>query len=158
MNSAPAAPVRPSLNCSTLRRMSANELVTPRARLRRRTRGAKLPRCPGPRSRRRGNAGEHNLRVADTTQGNSVMKQPWPSLRLDDWTASRQTLHMWLQIVGKLRLMQAPLINHWWQVTFYVSPRGLTTSAIPYGTETFDLEFDFIDHQLLIRNSDGRTR
>jgi hypothetical protein len=86
------------------------------------------------------------------------MKQPWPSLRLDDWTASRQTLHMWLQIVGKVRLMQAPLINHWWQVTFYVSPRGLTTSAMPYGTETFDMEFDFIDHQLLIRNSDGRTR
>src|SRR6516164_6030658 len=158
MNSARVAPVRPSPNCSTSRLMSANELATPHARLRRRTRGAKLPRCQGPRSRRRGNAGERNLLVADTTQGDSVMKQHWPPLRLDDWTASRQTLHMWLQIVGKVRLIQAPLINHWWQVTFYVSPRGLSTSAIPYGTETFDMEFDFIDHQLFIRNSDGRTR
>lgn len=86
------------------------------------------------------------------------MAQRWPSLRVEDWTASRQTLHMWLQIVGKIRLVQAPLVNHWWQVTFYVSPRGLTTSAVPYGTETFDMEFDFIDHRLVIRSSEGRAR
>lgn len=82
----------------------------------------------------------------------------WPSLRVPDWTATRDTLHMWTQIVGKIRMAHAPLVNHWWQVTLYVSPRGLTTSAIPYGSGAFDVEFDFIDHQLLIRSSDGATR
>jgi hypothetical protein len=82
----------------------------------------------------------------------------WPSLRVADWTATRDTLHMWTQIVGKIRLAQAPLLNHWWQVTMYVSPRGLTTSAIPYGSAAFDLEFDFVDHQLRIRCSGGETR
>lgn len=65
---------------------------------------------------------------------------------------------MWSQIVGKVRLAHSPLINHWWQVTSYVTPRGLTTSAIPYGTEAFDIEFDFIDHLLGIRKSTGTTR
>ncbi len=82
----------------------------------------------------------------------------WPSLRVDEWTASRDTLHMWTQIVGKIRLAHAPMVNHWWQVTLYVSPRGLTTSAIPYGAGVFDIEFDFIDHQLHIRSSDGGAR
>ncbi|MDH6245668.1 DUF5996 family protein [Mycobacterium sp. OTB74] len=86
------------------------------------------------------------------------MKTRWPSLRIEDWTASRETLHMWMQIVGKIRLEQALLVNHWWQVPFYVSPRGLTTSAVPYGAETFDMEFDFIDHQLVIRASTGQAR
>ena len=65
---------------------------------------------------------------------------------------------MWTQIVGKIRLAHAPMVNHWWQVTLYVSPRGLTTSAIPYGAGVFDIEFDFIDHRLLIRTSDGGAR
>lgn len=82
----------------------------------------------------------------------------WPQLRVDDWTASRDTLHMWTQIVGKIRLAHAPLVNHWWQVTLYVSPRGLTTSAIPYGAGVFDIEFDFVDHRLQIRSSDGGAR
>ncbi|MFI0350511.1 DUF5996 family protein [Actinomadura sp. 9N407] len=82
----------------------------------------------------------------------------WPRLRVADWVETRDTLHMWTQIVGKIRLAHAPLINHWWQVTLYVSPRGLTTSAIPYGTGTFDMEFDFIDHVLRIRGSDGESR
>ena len=56
----------------------------------------------------------------------------WPALRVEDWTATRDTLHMWTQIVGKIRMAHAPLVNHWWQVTLYVSPRGLTTSAVPY--------------------------
>lgn len=84
--------------------------------------------------------------------------QTWPALRVDDWTATRDTLHMWTQIVGKIRLSRAPLVNHWWQVTLYVTPRGLTTSAIPTDTGSFDIEFDFIDHQLRIRSSDGQTR
>ena len=82
----------------------------------------------------------------------------WPSLRVADWTATRDTLHMWAQIVGKVRLACAPLVNHWWQVTFYVSPRGLTTSTIPYRSGAFDIEFDFIDHRLRIRTSDGTIR
>ncbi|MGH9270667.1 MAG: DUF5996 family protein, partial [Ilumatobacteraceae bacterium] len=68
----------------------------------------------------------------------------WPSLRVDDWTETRDTLHMWVQIVGKIRLAHAPLVNHWWQTTLYVSPRGLTTTAVPYGGGTFDMELDFI--------------
>ena len=81
--------------------------------------------------------------------------QVWPRLRVDDWTETRDTLHMWTQIVGKIRLSQAPLVNHWWQVTLYVSPRGLTTGAIPYRGGSFDLEFDFVDHDLRVRTSDG---
>ena len=82
----------------------------------------------------------------------------WPSLRVDDWAPTRDTLHMWAQIVGKIRLAHSPMVNHWWQVTSYVTPRGLTTSTIPHGTEAFDIEFDFIDHLLLIRSSTGATR
>jgi hypothetical protein len=82
----------------------------------------------------------------------------WPSLRIDDWAPTRDTLHMWTQIVGKIRLAHSPMVNHWWQVTFYVTPRGLTTSTIPHATGAFDIEFDFIDHQLLIRTSSGAIR
>ncbi|MDT5218817.1 MAG: hypothetical protein QOF15_922 [Mycobacterium sp.] len=82
----------------------------------------------------------------------------WPSLRVDDWAPTRDTLHMWMQIVGKVRLAHSPMVNHWWQVTSYVTARGLTTSAIPHATGAFDIEFDFIDHKLLIRSSSGATR
>ncbi|GAA0379880.1 DUF5996 family protein [Micromonospora gifhornensis] len=82
----------------------------------------------------------------------------WPSLRVSDWTATRETLHMWTQIVGKIRMAHAPMINHWWQVTLYVSPRGLTTSTIPYGTGAFEIEFDFLGHQLDVRTSSGDAR
>ncbi|MFC4011142.1 DUF5996 family protein [Nonomuraea purpurea] len=87
-----------------------------------------------------------------------AVQQAWPRLRVAEWAETRDTLHMWTQIVGKVRLAHAPLVNHWWQVTLYVSPRGLTTSAIPYGAGAFDLEFDFVEHLLRIRNSDGGTR
>jgi hypothetical protein len=63
-----------------------------------------------------------------------------------------------MQIVGKVRLAHSPMVNHWWQVALYVTPRGLTTSAVPYETQAFDIEFDFIDHQLLFRSSTGATR
>ncbi|MFF9767839.1 DUF5996 family protein [Streptomyces sp. NPDC014636] len=82
----------------------------------------------------------------------------WPQLRVADWTETRDTLHMWTQIVGKIRLAHAPLVNHWWQVTLYVSPRGLTTSAIPYRSGVFDIEFDFLDHLLRMRSSNGTHR
>jgi len=82
----------------------------------------------------------------------------WPALVVDDWTPTRETLHMWTQIVGKIRMAHLPLINHWWQVTLYVTPRGLTTGAMPCGGAVFDMEFDFVTDVLAIRHSDGRQR
>jgi hypothetical protein len=82
----------------------------------------------------------------------------WPRLPVHAWSDTRDTLHMWMQIIGKIRLAHAPLINHWWQVTLYVTPRGLTTGTIPAGPRVFDLEFDFIDHVLRMRSNDGRRR
>ena len=79
----------------------------------------------------------------------------WPTLRVSDWTPTRDTLHMWTQIVGKIRMRHAPLLNHWWQTTLYVSPRGLTTSTIPYRGGAFEIEFDFLSHRLEVRSSDG---
>src|SRR5271165_734385 len=79
----------------------------------------------------------------------------WPELDWADWQATAGTLHLWTQIVGKVRLRLTPIINHWWGVVFYVNSRGLTTSAIPYGRRTFDVSFDFIDHVLRIDTSDG---
>jgi hypothetical protein len=79
----------------------------------------------------------------------------WPLLRFADWQDTCATLHMWTQVVGKIRLAQTPLVNHWWNVPLYVSSRGLTTSAIPYQDRIFEIEFDFIDHLLLIKCSDG---
>jgi hypothetical protein len=87
-----------------------------------------------------------------------VSTDRWPSLAVDKWTPTRDTLHMWTQIVGKIRMVHMPLINHWWQVPLYVSPRGLTTGAIPYRHAVFDMEFDFVDHVLAIRHSDGSHR
>jgi hypothetical protein len=79
----------------------------------------------------------------------------WPSLLVDEWTATHDTLHMWTQIVGKIRMVHMPLINHWWQVTLYVSPRGLTTGAVPYRDAVFAMEFDFVGHMLAIWDSAG---
>lgn len=83
---------------------------------------------------------------------------PWPSLPLEDWEPTRATLHMWTQIVGKIRLTQTPLVNHWWNVPLYISSRGLTTTAMPYSSIHFEMEFDFIDHNLVIKCSDGALR
>jgi hypothetical protein len=86
--------------------------------------------------------------------------EAWPSLDYQAWSATYATLHMWSQIVGKIRLAQAPWLNHCWQVTLYPTARGLTTAAMPYGTGTrgmrmFQIDFDFLAHQLLIQTSDG---
>jgi hypothetical protein len=91
------------------------------------------------------------------------MSQPaqiesWPSLPLEEWKDTLATLHMWTQIVGKVRLEQTPLVNHYWNVPLYVSARGLTTSAISYNSIFFEMEFDFIDHDLVIKCSDGARR
>jgi hypothetical protein len=82
----------------------------------------------------------------------------WPSLPLAEWQPTRQTLHMWMQIVGKTRLALAPRQNHWWHVPLYVTSRGLTTSPIPYGTRAFEVEFDFIDHELRVETNEGALR
>jgi Family of unknown function (DUF5996) len=74
----------------------------------------------------------------------------WPALHLSEWANTCATLHMWTQIVGKVRLALSPLVNHWWEVPLYVSARGLNTSPIPYKGRVFEVEFDFIDHQLTI--------
>jgi hypothetical protein len=77
-------------------------------------------------------------------------------LPLEAWADTHATLHMWLQIVGKVRLVQSPWLNHSWHVTLYVTARGLTTSPIPYEDRSFQIDFDFIDHQLIVQSSDGR--
>jgi hypothetical protein len=82
----------------------------------------------------------------------------WPSLPLAAWQDTCATLHLWTQIIGKIRLALAPKLNHWWQSTLYVTPRGLTTASIPCGTRNFQISFDFLDHQLQIDTSDGITK
>jgi hypothetical protein len=93
-----------------------------------------------------------------TEQRNVDAGGEWPSLPFGEWGETCATLHMWTQIVGKVRLAQAPHVNHWWQVPLYLSARGLTTSAVPYGLKTFQIDFDFISHKLSIATSDGGAR
>ena len=82
----------------------------------------------------------------------------WPALPYDEWKDTYDTLHMWTQIAGKVRLELSPMVNHWWQVALHVTPRGLTTTPIPYGGRTFEIQFDLIDHNLAILTSDGAAR
>jgi hypothetical protein len=85
-----------------------------------------------------------------------TQNESWPILTLSDWTDTRDTLHMWTQIVGKVRLAFEPMVNHWWQVTLYLSSRGLTTSLMHVRGRGLELEFDFVDHVLDLRSTDGR--
>jgi hypothetical protein len=89
-----------------------------------------------------------------------VSDQPesWPTLPLHSWKDTYATLHLWTQIVGKVRLALTPLMNHWWNVPLYVTARGLTTSRIPYGGRSFELRFDFVQHQLVLETSDGLAK
>jgi uncharacterized protein DUF5996 len=82
----------------------------------------------------------------------------WPALPYQVWKETYETLHMWTQIVGKVRLELSPFLNHWWHVTLYVTPRELTTSAIPYHGSSFDVTFDFLEHNLFICTSEGTTK
>jgi hypothetical protein len=82
----------------------------------------------------------------------------WPDLPLEAWQDTYMTLHRWTQIVGKIRLALAPMLNHWWQVPLYVTARGLTTSPMPYGTRSLQIDFDFIDHQMHIETGEGTQR
>jgi hypothetical protein len=89
------------------------------------------------------------------TELNAQRSDLWPALPLESWKDTYATLHMWTQIVGKVRMALTPLVNHWWNVPLYVSARGLTTSPIPYRNSPFEIWFDFIDHQLVLQTSDG---
>jgi hypothetical protein len=82
----------------------------------------------------------------------------WPELPLDAWQDTYRTLHMWSQIVGKVRLALSPKVNHWWEVPLYVNAVGMTTSAIPYAAGIFEIQFDFINHTLLIQTSHGMSK
>jgi Family of unknown function (DUF5996) len=92
------------------------------------------------------------------TQPHNLSQGSWPELPLEAWQDTYATLHMWTQIVGKVRLALSPRINHWWEVAFYVNARGLTTSAIPYQGKIFEIQFDFIDHKLIIQTSWGPSK
>jgi hypothetical protein len=88
----------------------------------------------------------------------SAPDEIWPACPLEEWADTCATLHMMTQVVGKVRLACAPMINHWWQVALYVTARGLTTSAMPHGTRTLQIDFDFIDHTLTVAVSDRGSR
>ena len=93
-----------------------------------------------------------------TTTATSDNPECWPALPLNSWRETCATLHMWTQIVGKVRLALTPLVNHWWNVPLYVSPRGLTTSNIPYGMRSIEIHFDFLADQLVLECSDGLVK
>ena len=88
----------------------------------------------------------------------SANQDCWPELPLEAWQNTYATLHMWTQIVGKVRLAFSPRLNQWWEVPLYVSARGLTTSPIPYQNEIFEVQFDFIEHELIIHTSWGASK
>ncbi|HVI09801.1 MAG TPA: DUF5996 family protein [Candidatus Binatia bacterium] len=82
----------------------------------------------------------------------------WPELTFESWKDTCATLHMWAQIVGKVRLRLTPLVNHWWNVPFYVTARGLTTSRMPYGDRSVEILFDFRRHELVMETNDGMVQ
>ena len=82
----------------------------------------------------------------------------WPALPLAEWKDTYYTLHMWTQIVGKIKLALTPPVNHWWNISLYVTPRGLTTSVMPFNDRLFQIDFDFIDHLLLIETTGASTK
>ena len=87
------------------------------------------------------------------------MHDPWPSLPIEEWAPTRDTLQLWTQIVGKIRLAHSPLLNHWWNVPLYVSARGLTTSLMwTADGRGFQIDFDFVAHELVLEVSDGTRR
>lgn len=81
------------------------------------------------------------------------INENYPPLPLSEWQDTNDTVHMWTQIVGKIRLVQTPLINQWWNVPLYLTPRGLTTSAVPYEDKSFSIDFDFLSHKLIVQTS-----
>ena len=99
-----------------------------------------------------------NTTASSSSLSDADREKFWPGLPFTEWQATAETLHMWTQIVGKIRLALTPWINHSWHVTLYLTSRGLTTSPIPHGFHTFEIRFDFISHELRILKSDGQRR
>src|SRR5947209_7472403 len=93
--------------------------------------------------------------MARQKQAGAAVARGWPELALAEWVETRDTLHLWTQVVGKVRLALEPMVNHWWQVPLYVSGRGLTTSLMHAGPLGVEIEFDFLDHALHVRTTDG---
>ena len=87
----------------------------------------------------------------------ATIPETWPALPLKRWRETQETLHLWTQIAGKIKLALTPFLNEWWNVAFAVAPRGLTTGAMPAGDGAFAIDFDFVDHALFVHLSDGRT-
>lgn len=83
----------------------------------------------------------------------NLINEKYPKLSLGEWQETNDTVHMWTQIVGKIRLVQTPLTNQWWNVPLYVTPRGLSTSAVPYEDKSFSIDFDFLSHKLIVQTS-----
>jgi hypothetical protein len=96
--------------------------------------------------------------MTDISETRSGARSPWPELTLMAWDDTRDTLQLWTQVVGKVRLALEPMVNHWWQVPLYVSARGLTTSLMHAGGRGLEIEFDFVDHALVLQTSDGQVR
>src|SRR3954465_10371568 len=88
----------------------------------------------------------------------NIAKTPWPELPTSAWRETYATVQLWSQIVGKIRLTKSPWLNHSWHVALYVTPRGLTTSPVPDGARTFQIDFDLVDDRLRIATSDGAQR
>lgn len=88
----------------------------------------------------------------------AALADPWPPLPLAEWAGTRDTLHMWTQIVGKVKLALCPPTNHWWHAALHVTPRGLTTGMVPYGERALELAFDLVDHALVATTSEGRVK
>ena len=99
----------------------------------------------------------YDVKITKVPAGTHGDSEAWPALPLEAWKDTCDTLHMWTQIVGKIRLKLTPHLNHWWEVPLYLTSRGLTTTPIPSGDCTFDVTFDFIDHALIFQTSEGRT-
>jgi hypothetical protein len=92
------------------------------------------------------------------TQTSAAGSTGWPTLVVQDWQDTRDTVHLWTQIVGKVKLAVTPKVNHWWNVPLYVDAKGLTTSLMPWGSKGFEVSFDFVEHVLNIRVTDGTSR
>ncbi|MGH9174984.1 MAG: DUF5996 family protein, partial [Vicinamibacterales bacterium] len=88
----------------------------------------------------------------------NLAAERWPALPLAEWQATLDTLHMWLQIIGKIKLRLAPFRNQWWHITLHPTAHGLTTGPIPYGDRAFEIDLDFLDHTMRVRTSDGEVR
>ena len=95
--------------------------------------------------------------TAEASRGKASNDEVLPALPLDAWKDTLATLHMWSQIVGKVRLKLCPLVNQWWNVPFYITARGMTTSAMPYEQRAIEVLFDFMDHRVIVESSDGRA-